>query len=118
MHETQSMKELVSKSEIDGLLSGLVVAVAEASAGSANSDCEVTEETGRRLIEQSFHYWEQTVHDLQREVKALKDRIEQLERMHEEPQPVKLTLPETPAPEETEDARPSRTERHRKSRWF
>lgn len=112
------MKELVTKEENEGLLAGLAVSVAEASACSANSDFDITEDTGRRLIEQSFHYWEQTVHDLQREVKGLKDRIEQLERMHEDPQPVKLTLPEPPAPEEPEDSRPSRSERHRKSRWF
>jgi hypothetical protein len=112
------MKELLSQEETEGLLAGLAVAADEVSAGSANSDLDVTEDTGRRLIEQSFHYWEQTVHDLQREVKELKDRIEQLERIHEEPQPVKLTLPEPPSPEESEDPRPSRSERHRKSRWF
>lgn len=75
------------------------------------------EDAGRRLIEQAFHYWEQTVHDLQREVKALRGRLEKLERMHEEPQPVKLALPEATPAAATEE-RQSRAERHRKSRWF
>ena len=74
-------------------------------------------EAGRRLIEQAFHYWEQTVHDLQREVRELRERLEHLERMHEDPQPVALTLPEQPPVPEPQD-RPSRLDRYRKSRWF
>ncbi|MBO9599230.1 MAG: hypothetical protein J7559_15595 [Cohnella sp.] len=74
-------------------------------------------EAGRRLIEQAFHYWEQTVHDLQREVRELKGRLERIERMHEDPQPVALALPEMPPVPEPQD-RPSRLDRHRKPRWF
>lgn len=76
------------------------------------------EDAGRRLIEQAFHYWEQTVHDLQREVRELKGRIEQLERMHEDPQPVVLALPEEPPVAAEPNDRPSRLDRHRKPRWF
>lgn len=75
-------------------------------------------DAGRRLIEQAFHYWEQTVHDLKREVRELRGRIEQLERMHEAPQPVVLALPEQPPPVVDTQDRPSRLDRRRKSRWF
>ncbi|MFC5529489.1 hypothetical protein [Cohnella yongneupensis] len=78
----------------------------------------LSEDAGRRLIEQAFHYWEQTVHDLQRDLKELRGRIDQLERMHEDPQPVKLTLSEDAQPQLQQEGRLSRADRHRKSRWF
>lgn len=76
------------------------------------------EDAGRRLIEQAFHYWEQTVHDLQREVKELRGRLEKLEKMHEDPQPVKLALPEEAPVAPAIEERQPRAERHRRSRWF
>lgn len=76
------------------------------------------EDAGKRLIEQAFHYWEQTVHDLQREVKELRGRIEALERMHEDPQPVRFALPAAPEAAPPAENRQPRAERHRRSRWF
>lgn len=114
----QAVRAIVSKSELEGLLAAPSQQVDQENAAATTSDVGMTEDAGRRMIEQAFHYWEQTVHDLQREVKALRDRIEQLERLHEDPQPVKLTLPEPPTTDEPGEARLSRTERHRKSRWF
>jgi hypothetical protein len=58
-----------------------------------------------------------TMHDLQLEVKALRERVEQ-ERMREPSPPSKPNIPEPPAAVEPETPRLSRVERYRKPRWF
>ena len=116
----QTARALVTKAELDGLL---------ASPDSAAPSGPETEErwppdagpggdAGLRMFEQAFRHWEQTVRDLQREVKALRERVDRLERERAVPPFPAAAAPEPPASGGPEAPRLSRVERYRKSRWF
>jgi hypothetical protein len=72
------------------------------------------------LIEQAIKYWEQTVHDLQMEVRELRNRIEKLERLKAEAEPRSLPVVLESEPDADPEERLSRTERIRsqRGRWF
>jgi predicted nucleic acid-binding Zn-ribbon protein len=95
---------------------------------------EATNESGQehppvvarnQLLEQAMRYWEQSVHDLQKEVRELRDRIDQLERQHKNEKTRGIpVLAESVHEREPEQApyeeRLSRTDRMKsqRGRWF
>jgi hypothetical protein len=108
LNEFKTMRDLLTEEELAELIPPLREA--------ADLSQQPTLEDRSSLMEQTFKYWEQTVHDLQMEVRELRNRIDRLERREEGVKPRKLPVIIEKEPDLAPDERLSRTERHRSHR--
>jgi hypothetical protein len=111
LNEFISMRDLLTKEELAELLPSPREAedhLQQPAFGNRSSS----------LLEQTINYWEQTVHDLQMEVRELRNRIDRLEHRQEDVKPSSLPVVFEHVPNEVQEERLSRRDRHNRGRWF
>jgi TolA-binding protein len=119
LDENHAIRDIVTVDELAELIPSPKIAAYESPQEEPPVDVK------NRLLEQAVKFWEQSTHDLQKEVRELRDYIDRLERQNKNEKPRSISVIAEPVSEpEPEQAPPekllSRKDRHKshRIRWF